>query len=493
MTASDAVSDHFDRVAARAGDRVAICEGDRPLSFRRLLEWSHAITRVLAPLVGEPGVRVALLLPNSATFVATFYGALRVGAVVAPLNPRYRSQELEYYLRDLDPVALVIDSASIPLALEVLSQLSRPPALLEASASGGISLVRQASAEHRAISQPDSAPLLQQYTSGSTGRPKAVVRTHAALLRELEALQWVFQTSESDRFLGAAPFSHVNGLVRTMMASMHVGATLYPVEEFHRRYVLDLITREGMTVFGGVPQMFNLLGQTPRRGPVDLSSLRVLFSSSAPLLPHDNRRFFARYGMFVRQLYGSTETGTISVASDSNPQSLTSVGAPLPGVRVEVVDPNGARVDRGEEGEISISSPFSATSYLDNSTATEKSFQGGFYRSGDLGTMDSQGHISISGRRSLVINRGGFKVHPYEVEEAIARHPSVREVAVYGAPSPHGDDIVCCCIVASAECSAEDILLHCQGRIAGYKIPSRIEFRASLPKTQTGKILRASL
>ena len=359
MTASDAVSDHFDRVAARAGDRVAIFEGDRPLSFRRLLEWSHAITRVLAPLVGEPGVRVALLLPNSATFVATFYGALRVGAVVAPLNPRYRSQELEHYLRDLDPVALVIDSASIPLALEVLSQLSRPPALLEASASGGISLVRQASAEHRAISQPDSAPLLQQYTSGSTGRPKAVVRTHAALLRELEALQWVFQTSESDRFLGAAPFSHVNGLVRTMMASMHVGATLYPVEVFHRRYVLDLITREGMTVFGGVPQMFNLLAQTPRRGAVDLSSLRVLFSSSAPLLPDDNRRFFAHYGMFVRQLYGSTETGTISVTSDSNPRSLTSVGAPLPGVRVEVVDPTGARVDRGEEGEISIASPFS--------------------------------------------------------------------------------------------------------------------------------------
>ena len=493
MTASDAVSDHFDRVAARAGDRVAIFEGDRPLSFRRLLEWSHAITRVLAPLVGEPGVRVALLLPNSATFVATFYGALRVGAVVAPLNPRYRSQELEHYLRDLDPVALVIDSASIPLALEVLSQLSRPPALLEVSASGGISLVRRASAEHRAISQPDSAPLLQQYTSGSTGRPKAVVRTHAALLRELEALQWVFQTSESDRFLGAAPFSHVNGLVRTMMASMHVGATLYPVEVFHRRYVLDLITREGMTVFGGVPQMFNLLAQTPGRGAVDLSSLRVLFSSSAPLLPDDNRRFFAHYGMFVRQLYGSTETGTISVTSDSNPRSLTSVGAPLPGVGVEVVDPTGVPVDRGEEGEIWIASPFSATSYLDNATATEKSFQGEFYRSGDLGTVDSKGHISISGRRSLVINRGGFKVHPYEVEEAIARHPSVREVAVYGAPSPHGDAIVCCCIVASAECSAEDILLHCQGRIAGYKIPSRIEFRVFLPKTQTGKILRASL
>lgn len=493
MTASDAVSDHFDRVAARAGDRVAICEGDRPLSFRRLLEWSHAITRVLAPLVGEPGVRVALLLPNSATFVATFYGALRVGAVVAPLNPRYRSQELEYYLRDLDPVALAVDPTAIPLALEVLSQLSRPPALLVASASGDISFVRQASAAHRAIFQPESAPLLQQYTSGSTGRPKAVVRTHAALLRELEALRRVFQTGESDRFLGAAPFSHVNGLVRTMMASMHVGATLYPVEEFHRRYVLDLITREGMTVFGGVPQMFNLLGQTPRRGPVDLSSLRVLFSSSAHLLLDDNRRFFARYGMFVRQLYGSTETGTISVASESNQQSLTSVGAPLPGVRVEVVDSNGAGVDPGQEGEITIASPFSATGYLDNPTATEKSFQGEFYRSGDLGTMDSKGHITIRGRRSLVINRGGFKVHPYEVEEAIARHPSVREVAVYGVPSAHGDDIVCCSIVASAECSAEDILLHCQGRIAGYKIPSRIEFRVSLPKTPTGKILRGSL
>jgi long-chain acyl-CoA synthetase len=493
MTASELISDHFDRVAARAGDRIAIHEGNRQLSFGGLLEWSHVITRILAPLVREPGVRVALLLPNSATFVASFYGALRAGTVVAPLNPRYRSQELEYYLRDLDPAALVTDPAAIPLVQEVLSQLSRPPALLAASANGDISLVRQGCAEHRAISQAESAPLLQQYTSGSTGRPKAVVRTHAALLRELEALQRVFQTGESDRFLGAAPFSHVNGLVRTMMASMHVGATLYPVEEFHRRDVLDLITREGVTVFGGVPQMFNLLGQTPRRGPVDLSSLRVLFSSSAPLLPDDNHRFFGRYGMFVRQLYGSTETGTISVACESNAESLTSVGAPLPGVMVEVVDSTGARVARGEEGEIWIASVFSATSYLDNLTATEKSFEGEFYRSGDLGTMDSKGNITIRGRRSLVINRGGFKVHPYEVEEAIARHPSVREVAVYGAPSLHGDDVVCCCIVLSAECSAEEILRHCQGRIASYKMPSRIEFRTSLPKTLTGKILRVSL
>lgn len=488
------VVDRFDRICARAKTRVAVREGDREISFDRLADWSHAITRHLLPDVRQPGLRVSLLLPNSAVFVAAFYGALRAGGVVAPLSPRYRTQELEYYLQDLDAVALVVHPGATPVVRDVLGRLKSPPTLLEASPDGDLRLVKRSSAEHRPITLPDSPPLLLQYTSGSTGRPKSVVRTHASLLGELEALQRVFQTSEIDRYLGAAPFSHVNGLVRTMMAAMHVGATLYPVEEFHRRHVLQLITQEGITVFGGVPHMFKLLGETPIRGRVDLTSVRVLFSSSAPLLPEDNQRFHGRYGAFVRQLYGSTETGTISVTDQPTPaSSLASVGAPLPGITVKIVGADGAQMETGKEGEIWVASPFSARSYVDNPAATTQSFRGEFYLPGDLGTLDGNGCIAITGRRSLLINRGGFKVNPYEVEQAIAEHPSVREVVVFGAPSPHGDDLVCCCIVAAPKCSAEDIVLHCRNRIADYKVPSRIEFRDSLPKGPTGKVLRASL
>src|SRR5262249_2165853 len=151
--------------------------------------------------------------------------------------------------------------------------------------------VRSGGGRGRPISFSASAPLLQQYTSGSTGVPKRVVRTHANLLAELEALQHTFEITQHDRFLGVAPFSHVNGLVRTMLTSMYVGGTLYPVEGFPRREILNLLTHERITFFGGVPHIFTILSQTPLRGDVDLSALRVVFSSSAPLLPVDNRCF----------------------------------------------------------------------------------------------------------------------------------------------------------------------------------------------------------
>jgi long-chain acyl-CoA synthetase len=279
-----------------------------------------------------------------------------------------------------------------------------------------------------------------------------------------------------------------------MMSAMYAGATLYPVDEFKRREILDLITRERITFLGAVPQIFSILGQTPIRGEVDLSSLRVVFSSSAPLLPADNRRFHERYGIIVRQLYGSTETGSISFNRHPAPEScLESVGTAIEGVRVEVVDEKGQALPPGQEGELTIASPFAASGYLGNEVATRESFRDGAYFSGDVGTKDARGYVTITGRKKLMINRGGFKVNPYEVEAAIKEHPKVVDVAVYGAPSPQGDDLVCAVIVSSEACTTEEILMHCRDRIADYKIPARIEFRDTLPKSATGKLLRAQL
>jgi long-chain acyl-CoA synthetase len=345
-----------------------------------------------------------------------------------------------------------------------------------------------------AAATSDSPALLHQYTSGSTGKPNRVIRTHAHLTYELERLATVFELGEDDRFLGAAPFTHVNGLVRSMMTSMFVGATLYPVRDFHRRQVLDLIARERVSYFGAVPQMFAILADTPTRGVVDLSSLRTIFSASAPLLPADNRRFRERYGHWIRQLYGSTETGTISVNRSPDVEScLESVGTPLPGVSFRTVDDRGTDVTAGAEGEVAIASPSAIRGYDQNPEATAAAFRDGEYLSGDLGRLASDGSLTLTGRKKFLINRGGFKVNPLEVEEAIASHPKVREVAVVGAPGLHGDDVVRCVIVPGEPCSAEEIVQHCGGLIADYKIPSRIEFRDSLPRTDTGKLLRHQL
>jgi long-chain acyl-CoA synthetase len=473
---------------------VAVREGDREITFRDLLRWSQALSRTLEPTLREPGQRVALLLHNSAAFVAAFFAITRLGGVVAPLSTLYRSQELVYYLNDLDAVAALTDSVFLEQVTAIMPRLKRAPALLEVSVGGDARLIQPGSGGGRPTRTADSAPLVQQYTSGSTGAPKRVVRTHSALHLELETLHTMFETGEADRFLGVTPFSHVNGLVRTMMSAMYTGATLYPVEEFKRREILDLLTRERITFLGAVPQVFSILSQTPTRGEVDLSALRITFSSSAPLLAADNRRFHARYGIVVRQLYGSTETGSVSFNRDSDPEScVESVGSSIDGVRVEVLDEKGQPLAPGVEGELTIVSPFAASGYVDNEAATRECFRGGAYFSGDLGTKDARGCLTITGRKKLMINRGGFKVNPYEVEAAIREHPKVVEVAAFGARSPQGDDLVCAVIVSSEVCTTEEILAHCRERIADFKIPSRVEFRDTLPKSATGKILRTQL
>ena len=489
-----AISDRLDSLWARLAARTALGEGGRTLTYGEFLAASRAISRLLERQLRQPGQRVALLLPNSSAFVAAFFGAARLGAVVAPLGTQYREQELAYYLKDLEPVALVTEARFSEQVEPVLSRLDSPPALIHVESTGTAALVRTGSAAGAALTAADSSPLVQLYTSGSTGEPKRVVRTHADLFRELDALRATFGLTEEDRFLGIAPFSHVNGMVRTMMSAMAVGASLYPLAQFNRRDVLELITRERITFLGGVPQIYALLSHTPARGEVDLSSLRIAFSSSAPLLPADNRRFFERYGISVRQLYGSTETGTISFNGHSQPQSCPdSVGTPIGGVAVEVLDDAGKPVPHGVEGELAIRSPFAASGYVGNEAATRASFRAGAYLSGDLGTRDAQGHIRITGRKKFIINRGGFKVNPYEVEAALKEHPAVEDAVVYAAPGPQGDDVVCAIVVPPHAATAEELLAHCRARIADYKIPARIECRNSLPRSSAGKVLRSRL
>jgi long-chain acyl-CoA synthetase len=488
------LSDAFDALCARQPARIAVREGDLELTYGQLLEWSQRISRALGPTVREPGQRVAVMLPNGGAFVAAFFGAARTGAVVAPVNPGYGSHDLTSHLDDLDAVALLADAATLERAAATLGALSRSPAVLAVSRAEGAEARRAGTTAGAPIPATAGAPLLQQYTSGSTGNPKRVIRTHANLLAELGCLRDTFQVTEADRFLGIAPFFHVNGLVRTMLTSMYSGATLYPVAEFRRREVTALLTAERISFLGGVPQIFAILGQTPPRGHVDLSALRLVFSSSAPLTPADSKRFREQYGVVIRQLYGSTETGTISFNTHPDPESCReSVGGALRGVRVEVRSAEGTPLPAGQEGELVIASPFATAGYHGNPEATAESFRDGFYFSGDLGIMGADGCIQLTGRKKLLINRGGFKVNPYEVEDVIKSHPKVGEVAVYGKPSASGDDLVCCAIVATAACTTEEILVHCKDRLADFKVPARIEFRESLPKSPAGKILRGQL
>jgi long-chain acyl-CoA synthetase len=487
------IAEDFDTVARHARTRPAVVDAATTLPYHHLLRWSEAISAELNRHRLD-GCRVALLLPNSAAFVAAFFGVARVGGVAAPLDEGYRSRELERYLADMDAAAVLACPATARRLLDVGDRLARKPALLLIDEPGGCETVVSGAASDRPRAAGGDPPLLLLHTSGSTGPAKRVIRTHAQIVAEVETLRTAFATTAADRFLGVAPFSHVNGLVRSMLTAMLTGASLYPVRQFAPRTVLQLVSAERLTVFGGVPRMFALLAQAPPREAADLSKLRIVFSSSAPLVPRDNRDFHRAYGHLVRQLYGSTETGTITYNDHARlAEHLESVGRPLPGVRLVVLDRDGRRLPPGREGEIAVASPFAVRCYEGNATATAASFRDGWYLTGDLGWVDADGYVTLTGRKSLMINRGGYKVNPHEVEETIRQHPKVVDVAVSGAPTPHGDQAIHCFVVVSEQCSSEEIVLHCRDRIVDYKIPSRVEFRQSLPRTATGKILRHRL
>jgi long-chain acyl-CoA synthetase len=206
-----------------------------------------------------------------------------------------------------------------------------------------------------------------------------------------------------------------------------------------------------------------------------------------------NHRFHARAGRYVRQLYGSTETGTISVdMSPDNEQSLESVGTPLDGVEVKIVTDEGAPVTPAEEGEVAVKSPFAITAY-DNLAPGDQPFRDGFFLTGDVARQDARGRLYLVGRRKFFINKGGYKINPREIEVLLEEHPNVQEAVVVGVRSEYGDERVKAVVVARASCSAEELIAHCRGRIAEFKSPSLVEFRDSLPKSPTGKILRSQL
>jgi long-chain acyl-CoA synthetase len=332
------------------------------------------------------------------------------------------------------------------------------------------------------------------YSSGSTGRPKRIERTHAQLIFETDRLIKAIGLTSDDRVLGVAPFSHINGMMRSMVASLVGGATLVPLPQYERRLVAQTIEAQRITVFIGVPFMFAVLADTRWPKPVDFSSLRLCVSASAPLRPEASRRFHARYGLYVRQLYGCSETGSISVNLDADPaDSLESVGKPLEGIEIDVFTEDRRILPPGEEGEIGIRSPAAINQYPDRPEENAAAFWGGCFFPGDIGRKDEDGRLYLLGRKSLFINRGGFKVNPYELEALLEKHPKVAEVAVVGIPAEHGDEKIKAVVIPSASCDEQEIVEFCRGKIADFKIPSVIEFRAELPKSSSGKVLRKQL
>jgi len=475
-------------------ERTAIVDGGKTTHYENLEKRISALASKFYRMGTRRGDRVALLLPNGLDFVTGYFAIAKVGAIVVPMNDHYQQTELLYFLDECGVSLIMTSKDFAPLCHQVLSMRQSPCQVFWAEDLTETFESEYSSPDDFMVDIDPKAPVMYQFSSGSTGRPKRIGRTHANLLFELNSLTQTLNITSEDRFLGVVPFSHVNGLMRSMMASLRAGATLYPLARFDRQVIAETIEKNRISIFIGVPFMPSMLAKSHFRRRPDFSSLRLCVTASAPMPKKLNQQFYENFGIYVRQLYGSTETGTISAnLSPDIKRSLDSVGTPIAGVDVEAFTDDGQVAKTGEMGEFAVKSEATINGYDGLDEVNQEVFRNGYFFTGDLGKRDEEGLLYLVGRKKFFINRGGYKIDPYEIEELLESHPRVEEAVAVGIPTPFGDEKVKAVIVLNGPCKEEEIVEYCRGKIADFKIPSLVEFRDSLPKSPTGKIRRMML
>jgi long-chain acyl-CoA synthetase len=448
-----------------------------------------------------PGDVVALQLPNIPPFLTAYFGALKAGMVVLPLNPLLMAPELEYHLGDSSARLLIGFESMHAEASKACERLGIPlylvsfgAAPLPEDAQPVSALMGSADGEVVPRGSEDTAVLI--YTSGTTGKPKGAELTHFQLYMNCTIAGQLFGYRSDDVTLAVLPFFHVFGLSSVINVAVRYGGCLSVVPRFSVSDVLDIIERDRCTVIGGVPTMLHALARQDVAGR-DLSALRVAVSGGASLPEDIMRTFEGKYGIEVLEGYGMSETASSCSFNRPGDRRVLSIGKPMWGVTMRVADAADQPLPPGREnvGEILIRGHNVMKGYLGRPEATAEALRGGWLHSGDLGYMDSDGFYFIVDRAKDLVIRGGYNVYPREIEEVLYAHPSIAEAAVIGKPDERlGEEVVA--VVAlhpDCELSSEEVIAYCRERLAAYKYPREVRFMAELPKGPSGKILKSAL
>ena len=486
------MNDIFFESVRRFSGRPAIIDGDRTLTYAELGEAVESLAAFLASRGVGKGDKVAILLPNSAEFAAAFYASASLGAVLVPINNRCKEDEIRFYVTDSGARVLLTDAALKETAVNAISESGAGVSVIRGE--GGDWSPGAAEAGNRAAAEvePD-ADAIYLYSTGSTGMPKRVARTHHNLAALAENHSDTAGFSDTDRVLFVVPLSHTYAF-GNFISSVRGGAASVMLEQFNRNGVLDVLESEAVTIFPAVPVMLDALAGTFTSEDKDLSRLRLAISAGAPLREETFRKFHERFSLYPRQLYGSTETGVISInLAEDIEKRAASVGRPVNQVIVKVFGDNGEELETGAEGELAVRSPSMTRGYDGLPEETEKVFRNGYYFTGDLGKIDAEGYIYITGRRKFFINAGGYKVDPAEVENVLLDMPGITETAVLGVEDKSGREHVKAVLVSEKPVTAGEVAAYCRGKLADYKIPLAIEFRDTLPRSPAGKVLKEQL
>jgi long-chain acyl-CoA synthetase len=481
--------------SARHGDQLAVRLDPVQLSYATLDEMTAKAAAMLRDHGVEPGDRVGLMLPNVPAFVVLYYGVLRAGAIVVPMNVMLKRREIAYYLKDSGAQLLLAFDGVREEAEAGVAEAGARARVLE---RGGLPEWLEPYDADPAVgaTEPDDTAVIL-YTSGTTGQPKGAELTHANLDGNADVVtRTLTQVGTDDVVLGALPLFHSFGQTAAMNASLRAGSCLTLLPRFEPKLALETMQSQDVTVFLGVPTMYAAMLNLPGRERYELSSLRTCISGGQSLPVELLRGFEQAFGCKILEGYGLSETSPVACQNRPDRERRPgSIGVPIEGVEMKVVDASGEELPDGEIGEILIRGHNVMKGYWRRARATEEAIRGGWLRTGDLGRRDSEGYFYVVDRKKDLIIRGGYNVYPREVEEVLYEHPDVVEAAVVGVPDPtHGEE-VCAAVVLrpGAKASAEDVKSHVRRQLAAYKYPRRLWLVDELPKGPTGKVLRREI
>jgi long-chain acyl-CoA synthetase len=480
--------------AERDPDHVAIKLDDVELSYAALDGASAHIAGLLRDHGFTPGDRVGIMLPNVPYFPVVYYGVLRAGGVVVPMNVLLKKREVAFYLEDPGAKLLFAWHGFAEAALAGAEQAGAECLLIEPGEFEQEVGAAEPLTDWADTDDDDTAVIL--YTSGTTGQPKGAELTHANLTRNAQASNALFDLGPEAVVLGALPLFHSFGQTCGMNATVSGGGTLTLIPRFEPDKALEIIQRDKVNVFQGVPTMYGAMLHLDGRDQYDTSSLKLCASGGSAMPVELLRGFEEAFGCKVLEGYGLSESSP--VASFNHPdreRKPGSIGTPIEGVEMKVVDEDGNAVDQGEVGEIVIRGHNVMKGYWDKPDATAETIKDGWLHTGDMANVDEDGYFFIVDRKKDMIIRGGYNVYPREIEEVLYEHPAVREAAVLGVPhDEYGEEVGAAVALKDGEDVSESELRdYVKEHVAAYKYPRQIWFVDDLPKGPTGKILKREI
>jgi long-chain acyl-CoA synthetase len=493
--------------ARRAPAKTAVILGDATLSYAQLDQRSDRVAASLAAAGLAPGDRVGLQLPNIPQFVIAYFGILKAGGVVVPMNVLLKAPEIAFQLENsgaralityggvLDEAAKAAEAAAVT---DVYVVATGPGSAAQSTGAPFETLLSGDAPGPQLAARGPADPAVIIYTSGTTGTPKGAVLSHIGLYMNADIPGRLFEFAEDDVAVVALPLFHVFALSSIMNTCVLLGGTMTLVPRFDPRAVLEIMQRDRVTVFMGVPTMYIALLQAVDSADYDLSSLRVAVSGGAPIPAEVIDSFESRFGVPILEGYGLSESSSTATFNISvSERKVYSVGKPIWGTSLQIWDDDSRPLPPGADhvGEVVLRGMNIMTGYHDNPEATAKAFAGGWFHTGDLGYVDEDGFLFIVDRIKDLIIRGGYNVYPREVEEVLYAHPAVAEAAVIGVPDPKmGEEVHAIVAVKPGQSVTEaELIEFVKERAAAYKYPRAIEFRDTLPKGATGKILKKEL